>query len=160
VDNRSRAKSRSEQPRHVVAVTGFVTNDEGRILLVRVARRGWEMPGGQVEEGEDLVSALRREVAEDSGCAVDVADLVGVYARVGEPALVVLVFGCVRVDGDARPRDDDVLEAGWFTTDDARRLVSQPAAAHRLDDALARREDVVYRTYRLDPYEVPADRVI
>ena len=47
----------------MLAVTGFVTASDGRILLVRVARRGRELPGGQVELGEDAISALRREVA-------------------------------------------------------------------------------------------------
>jgi 8-oxo-dGTP pyrophosphatase MutT (NUDIX family) len=40
------------EPLHVVAVTGFVADAGGRILLVRVLARGWELPGGQVEEGE------------------------------------------------------------------------------------------------------------
>ena len=62
----------SEHPRHVVAVTGFVTDAKQRVLLVRVADRGWEMPGGQVETGESLLDALRREVEEESGCRIEI----------------------------------------------------------------------------------------
>jgi ADP-ribose pyrophosphatase YjhB (NUDIX family) len=51
-------------PLHVVAVTGFVRDAAGRVLLVRVLDRGWELPGGQVEEGEWLTAALEREVAD------------------------------------------------------------------------------------------------
>ena len=55
-------------PLHVVAVTGFV-RDAGRVLLVPVLDRGWELPGGRFEEGEWLTAALEREVEEESRTA-------------------------------------------------------------------------------------------
>lgn len=39
---------------------------------VRDEARGWEMPGGRVEESEDLLTALEREIAEETGCRVTV----------------------------------------------------------------------------------------
>jgi 8-oxo-dGTP pyrophosphatase MutT (NUDIX family) len=45
-----------EHPKHIVAVMGIVRNSEGQILLVRTPRRGWEPPGGQVENGEDVLT--------------------------------------------------------------------------------------------------------
>jgi 8-oxo-dGTP diphosphatase len=57
----------SQLPRHVLAVTGFVTNDEGRTCSSGWPPRGWEMPGGQVEEGEKPPPALRREIEEEAG---------------------------------------------------------------------------------------------
>lgn len=38
-------------PTHIVAVTGFITNPEGKILMIQGIKRGWEIPGGKVEEG-------------------------------------------------------------------------------------------------------------
>lgn len=149
-----------EPPRHVVAVSGFVTNADDRILLVRVARRGWELPGGQVEEGEDLVSALRREIAEEAGCTVDVDGLAGLYSRVQEPVMLLALFRCTHVGGDPRSQDDDVLDAGWFTTEEAERLVTSPATAGRIADALSDRPGVVVRSYRLRPYEMLAERLV
>ncbi len=46
-------------PRHIVAVAGLISNDNGEILLVRSPRRGWEFPGGQVEEGEWISGELQ-----------------------------------------------------------------------------------------------------
>ena len=62
-------------PTHIVAVGGLISNSEGRVLLVKSPRRGWEFPGGQVEIGEDLISALKREVKEEAGVDIEVKQL-------------------------------------------------------------------------------------
>jgi ADP-ribose pyrophosphatase YjhB (NUDIX family) len=66
-------------------VLGLVTDTRERFLLVKGDRRGWEPPGGQVELGEDLAVALKREVREESGCEIEVGRLVGVYSNLGGP---------------------------------------------------------------------------
>jgi len=143
----------SDHPRHVVAVTGFVTDAEQRVLLVRVASRGWEMPGGQVETGESLLGALRREVEEESGCRIGIDRLIGIYSKLTPPEMVLHLFRCRHVDGDARPREEAVPEVGWFSAEEARRLVTHPPSAQRLADALSGGDFVFYRVYRLRPYE-------
>ncbi len=42
-------------PRHIAAVSALILRPDGRILLIKSPRRGWEFPGGQVEEGENLI---------------------------------------------------------------------------------------------------------
>ncbi len=66
-------------PKHIVAVSGLVRNTDGKILLIRGPHRGWEFPGGQVEEGENLIKALKREIKEESGVNASIGSLVGVY---------------------------------------------------------------------------------
>jgi len=56
-----------EFPQHIVAVGGLIKNNDNHILMVKHPKRGWEFPGGQVEEGEDIISALIREVEEEAG---------------------------------------------------------------------------------------------
>lgn len=51
-----------ELPEHIVAVEGLISNRKGKVLLVHHPDRGWQFPGGKVELGEDLVTALKREV--------------------------------------------------------------------------------------------------
>ncbi len=41
-------------PKHIVSAATIVLNNRNEILLIKGPRRGWEMPGGQVEEGESL----------------------------------------------------------------------------------------------------------
>lgn len=39
-------------PKHIVSAATIVLNEQQEILLIKGPKRGWEMPSGQVEEGE------------------------------------------------------------------------------------------------------------
>ncbi len=57
-----------------VGVAVAAIDGEGRILLEREYRHGlgqviWQLPGGLVDEGEDLIEAGLRELAEETGYA-------------------------------------------------------------------------------------------
>lgn len=70
-----------ETPKLMVDVV--IPSEEGVVLI----RRGsepfegqWALPGGFVEVGETVESAAVREAAEETGLAVELASLTGVYS--------------------------------------------------------------------------------
>ncbi len=55
------------QDRHAVRVV--LLDDIGQVAVIYVNKHGYyKIPGGGVETGEDLKTAARREVLEESGC--------------------------------------------------------------------------------------------
>jgi ADP-ribose pyrophosphatase YjhB (NUDIX family) len=75
-----------EYPAAPLVGVGAVVIEGTRVLLVQRGRPPgvgrWSLPGGLVDVGEPLQTAVRREVAEECGLAVDVHDLVGVVDRI------------------------------------------------------------------------------
>jgi 8-oxo-dGTP diphosphatase len=139
-----------ERPRHIVSVAGSVRDAAGRILLVRTGWRGWEPPGGQVEQGEDLLTAVQREIHEESGCTVRVGPLIGVYCNVGVPHIVQFLFDCAYLGGDPTA-SAETPEVAWFASDAALALATRAPTHARLIDALQPAPGLVYRVYRTRP---------
>lgn len=70
-----------------IAAVGAIAVRGGALLLIRrghaPSRGRWSLPGGRVEPGETAREALVREMAEETGLAVRVGDLVGEVVRAG-----------------------------------------------------------------------------
>lgn len=68
----------------VVAVSVFVQDDRGRVLLIQRTDNGlWSLPGGGQEIGETVAQTAVRETREETGIEVEVTGLVGVYSDPG-----------------------------------------------------------------------------
>ncbi|MEV4139373.1 NUDIX domain-containing protein [Dactylosporangium sp. NPDC049742] len=64
----------------VVAVTVFVVDDLGRVLLIRRTDNGlWAIPGGAQDFGEYIAETAVRETKEESGVDIEVTGIVGLY---------------------------------------------------------------------------------
>ncbi len=150
----------ADYPTHIVAVMGIVRNSEGQILLVQSPRRGWEPPGGQVENGEDVLIALKREVLEESGIEIETGMLVAMYSNVTSiPTKLMLTFEANAVGGKLRTSDES-LDVGWFPAEEAVDKITHPAQKHKLQDALQNSEGIIYRVYGNNPYKLFDSKII
>lgn len=96
-------------PTHIVAAAGVVLNEKNEVLLVNTYNDGWVLPGGEVEIGENLIEAVRREIREESGISVQVGELFCISSNTASypgyggvktvPTKVILDFICQRQDG-------------------------------------------------------------
>lgn len=64
-----------------VAVSAFIQDDEGRILMIRRTDNDlYAIPGGQLELGETLAQAAVREVREETGVECKMTEVIGLYS--------------------------------------------------------------------------------
>lgn len=60
------------------AVRGVLLDDNDKVYLMHLAKRGiYKIPGGGVEEGEDIQEALKREVWEEAGVDFEILKELG-----------------------------------------------------------------------------------
>jgi 8-oxo-dGTP diphosphatase len=64
--------------KHRRAARAVVLDEQGKVALLKVNRHNYhKLPGGGVEEGEDLATALERELLEEIGCSAEVSTEIG-----------------------------------------------------------------------------------
>jgi 8-oxo-dGTP diphosphatase len=75
--------SRHLLKRPVVGICALASTKDGRVLLVRRGDTGeWALPGGTLEWGEMLSTALPREIEEETGATVlSTGAVTGIYSR-------------------------------------------------------------------------------
>ncbi len=110
--------------RPVVGIAAAARTPDGRWVLIRRGDTGeWALPGGTLEWGETLRTAIERELLEEAGCRVqELGDLLGVYSAPDRDArfhAVTVVVG-VTVGAPERPPENplEITEVGLFGTDE------------------------------------------
>lgn len=104
-------------PKHSVSVAGIVVRDDGRVLVIKRDDNGhWEAPGGVLELDESFESGVQREVLEETGLAVTVERLTGVYKNMTH-GIVALVYRCRPAGGEPHATAE-AREIRWMTMEE------------------------------------------
>lgn len=107
-------------------VVGVAIVHEGRLLAQQRARpvqdRGkWELPGGQVEQGESEEDAVVRECKEELAVDVVPTGRVGVDIPLRDD-MVLRAYSAELVDPGVRPRAVEHREVRWLESSDLAEL--------------------------------------
>ena len=143
-------------PKHIVSVSGYITNEKGEVLLVKNHHRSdtYEMPGGQVEEGERLDDAIHREIMEETGVEVKLIGITGIYQSLTS-GIFCIVFRGQYVSGAPRIAEGETMEV-LFTKVDEKNIeqwIKRPHFKTRLLDAI-NPSYIPYEAFKVNPFEL------
>jgi len=130
----------------VVAVTAFVQDDQGRLLMIRRTDNDlYSIPGGAQDVGETIGQTVVREVKEETGIDVDPTDLIGIYS---DPAHVIaytdgevrqqfsICFRAHPIGGNLRTSTES-SEVQWVNRDNLKSLNIHPSIKLRIERGFA-----------------------
>jgi mutator protein MutT len=120
---------RATHARFLVTAGAIITDDRGRVLLLKHRFRpgtGWGMPGGYIETGEQPEEALRRELREEAGLEIEKIELLFVRAFT-KPRQIEIVFLCQAI-GNPDQLNYEIEKAEWFSLDELPRELPKDQA--------------------------------
>ncbi len=90
---------------------GIITREKDHaILLVKHPERGWELPGGHLEQGENPLQCLEREVKEETGLHLSVITWNKDYYERGYVGWMQVPSTITEFDYD----DPNVVDVAWW----------------------------------------------
>lgn len=141
------------KPQTREASRGVFFDDEDRIAFLYVAKHDYhKLPGGGIEEGEDRLQALKREMVEETGCDIEVTGEVGMVLEYRSEQNLLQTSYCYygKIISKGIPKFTEKEQANgfqvtWMTLDEAIRTVENDHAKNYLGARVQKRDTAVLR---------------
>lgn len=157
-------------PTHIIAVAGIVLNEKDEVLMVKTHNHGWVFPGGQVEVGENVIDAVKREIMEEASVDVEVGEVFCIASNTGKypgykgvkeiPTKLMLDFICRAKSGVPRPSEEN-SESMYVSKDKVLDMIKSPAMIERYKAFLEYVGRPIYMEYVTKPvFELKLKRLI
>ncbi|MHC1696098.1 MAG: NUDIX hydrolase [Eubacteriales bacterium] len=148
-------------PTHIVAAYGIIKNNSDDILMIKHRKNDiWGFPGGQVEVGENLIDAVKRETMEESGAVITVDKLYCVcsntctyqgYNGYGTvPTKVMFGFICTYIGGELSV-SDETSQTNWIKSNKVCDLLTTPDLIEKYNAFLNFDGNIKYLEYVTRP---------
>ncbi len=111
----------------IPGVAAVILNESNQLLLQKKSDGSWSLPAGMIEPGESPSQAVIREAREETGLAVEVERVLGVFGGEGfgfaypngdQVEYTVIMFKCQQTGQFAEDLDEETLELAWFSRSD------------------------------------------
>ena len=157
-------------PTHIIAAAGVVTNSKDEVLMVKTHNSGWVFPGGQVEVGENVIDAVKREIMEEAGIEVEVGEVFCIASNTCKypgwngvkeiPTKIILDFICKETGGTPRPSEEN-SETMYVAKEKVLDMITAPAIIERYKAYLEYTNRPIYMEYVTKPeFELKRKRLI
>jgi len=86
-----------------------------QVILLKNERDEWELPGGKLESGEDILECLAREIYEELSVPARIGDLLDAWVYpIHSVEVVILAYDC-HIGADVSPKvSHEHKEVGFF----------------------------------------------
>ena len=136
------------------ASRAIVFDNDGKVALLNATKKSYhKLPGGGIEEGEDIKAALGRELLEEIGCVVDNLRELGIIEefRNGNLKLHQLSY-CFLADivgekGIPNLEDGeaaDGFETVWVDLEEAIKILESETGIERYEGKFIRLRDLIF----------------
>lgn len=108
--------------------SAIVQNKAGKIALLNISNYDyWQLPGGRVDDQENLMAALKREILEEAGTDIEIISEIGTIIEYEDHCGVLQTTRCFLTKTRGEPQKpsftDEEIEEGlqleWVTVDQA-----------------------------------------
>lgn len=136
------------------AARAVLFDDENNIALLHVQKGGYyKLPGGGVDEGEDFITALKRECVEETGCTIKVGAEIGMVIeyrgkfnlKQESYCYIAHVIGTKGTPDFTEHERSAEFKLIWVPLDEAIRLVSEANTEDYQGQFIAPRDLVILR---------------
>ncbi|MDN3594094.1 NUDIX hydrolase [Zunongwangia endophytica] len=109
----------------------ILCKSKDRFKIVLIKRKNdpfkgeWALPGGFVEENEDLPDAAKRELKEETGLVVKNNEQIGTFGKPNRDPrgrMISIVYLSLIDSEENLKGDSDAADAKWFSIDDLPKL--------------------------------------
>ncbi|MFS0560613.1 NUDIX domain-containing protein [Terribacillus sp. 179-K 1B1 HS] len=137
----------------VPAVSAVIQNNQHILLQQRSDNGKWSLPGGNMDIGESILEAIKREVIEETGLECNIDRITGVYS---DPNHIIayddgevrqqfsICFTGKAVAGELR-KSDETFHIAWVPINELDDYDIHPAQRVRIEDSLKDRKSAFIR---------------
>lgn len=104
------------------ATVAAIIHHQGKFLLVEEIennRHVFNQPAGHLEKEENLISAIKREVLEETGLSLSPTYLSGIYYFYRADIKLYYLRFCFVIEVEqqikGKPQDDEIVDSHWLT---------------------------------------------